>query len=109
MTIYVGETIDVIAQAVDPLTGASIIDAVGAVLFYAPGKNPSKVPADRTPDFGPISMSYQADIINNGSSVTGAYVAFQDTTGWVAGKWSYKVTLTSSYDTWEYGTFTLVA
>ena len=107
MTIFVGEAITVVCAAVNPLNGGTVIsDAVGQVEFYVPGKAPKPVPADRVADFGPVAAQFDATVINKDGSL-GAYVAYVDTTGWVPGKWSYKVTLTGSYDTWEYGQFAL--
>lgn len=108
MTIYVGETLTIIGAAVNPVTGLVIADATGEVEFYAPPKNPAKVPADRTLDEGPFPVTYSATVVNK-DGTTGAYVGYVVTTGWAPGKWTYKVTLTGTFDTWEYGSFTLVA
>ncbi len=106
MTIFVGEAITIVCAAINPLVGTIISDAQGQVEFYAPGKAPKTTPADRTPDNGPVPVQFDATVINKDGSL-GAYVAYVDTAGWLPGKWSYKVTLTGSYDTWEYGTFAL--
>lgn len=106
MTIFVGEAVTIVCAAINPLTATVISDATGQVDFYAPGKTPKTVPADRTPDHGPFPSLFDASVLNKDGSL-GAYVAYVDTTGWTAGKWSYKVTLTGSYDTWEYGQFAL--
>lgn len=107
MTIYVGEAITIVGAAYNPVLGAVISDAQGQVEFYAPPKNPAKVPADRTADAGPFNMQFIATVTNKDGTL-GAYVGYADTTGWLPGKWSYKVTLSGSFDSWEYGTFTLV-
>ena len=38
-------------RAVDPLTLEVIKDAVGVAYLFAPPKNPSTSPSDRTPDY----------------------------------------------------------
>lgn len=108
MAIYVGESVTVIAAAVNPVSGAVISDATGVAEFYAPGKNPAKTPADRTPDAGPVPLVFDATVSNKDGTV-GAYVGYVETTGWAAGKWTFKATLSGSYDTWEYGSFSLSA
>lgn len=108
MVIYVGEAVTIVGAAYNPVAGAVIADAIAQVEFYAPGKNPAKVPADRVVDHGPRPMTFIATVVNKDHTV-GAYVGYADTTGWVPGKWSYKVTLTGSYESWEYANFTLVA
>lgn len=101
MPLYAGEAVVIKASALDPVKGEMITDAAGEVLLYAPPKNPKAVPADRVHDGDPIPMTYEAEIER--------YVAYVDTTGFAAGKWFYKVTLTGLYDTWEFGSFTLKA
>ena len=108
MAIYVGEVVTLIAAALNPVNQTVISDAVGAAEFYAPGKNPAKVPADRVRDRGPVPLVFNSTVINKDGTV-GAYVGFADTAGWAPGKWSFKATITGSYSTWEYGSFVLVA
>lgn len=108
MTIYVGESVTILVAAVNPVTNVVIADATGRAEFYAPPKNPAKVPADRVVDHGPVTLTFNAAVANKDGSL-GAYVGFVDTSGWLPGKWSFKATLTGSYDTWEFGTFNLVA
>lgn len=108
MAIYSGEGITVIMAAVNPVTGAVIGTGDASVAFYAPGKNPKTVVADRTPDEGPFAMSFDATIANK-DGTSGAWVAYVDTTGWDAGKWSYKAELTGAFSSWEYGSFKLGA
>lgn len=108
MTVYVGEAVTIVGAAFNPVASVVISDAVAQVEFYAPGKNPAKVPADRTADHGPVPMLFVSTVINKDGTV-GAYVGYADTTGWLPGKWSYRVTLTGSFDSWEYSNFTLVA
>jgi hypothetical protein len=105
---YVGETISVISQATDPARGTPITDAAAEVEFYAPGKNPAKVVDDRTADKGPFTMAYD-DTVKNPDGSFGAYVAEVPTTGWADGKWAFKVTLSGSYDSWEYSSVKLEA
>lgn len=105
--MYAGQAITVVAQATDPKHNAQITDALSHVDFFAPGKNPAKVPSDRTVvDEGPFPMTWDATIVNKDGTL-GAYVAYVDTTDWPPGKWTYRVTLEGSYDAWAYGTVKL--
>ena len=108
MAIYVGEVVTLIAAALNPVNQRVITDATAAAEFYAPGKNPAKVPADRVRDHGPVPLTFDPAVVNKDGSV-GAYVGYTETVGWTPGKWWFKATLTGSYDTWEYGSFTLSA
>lgn len=99
MTLYVGEAVTIKATATDPAKKQPITDATAVVDFYAPGKNPKLVVEDRVTDKDQVTMAYDAD--------AAAYLGYVDTTGWEPGKWSVKVTLSGSYDSWEYGSFTL--
>lgn len=108
MAIYVGEVVTIICAALNPVNGTVISNATGTAEFYAPGKNPARVPADRVLDEGPVPLTFDATVTNKDGSL-GAYVGYVETTGWGPGKWTFKATLTGSYDTWEYGTFTLAA
>lgn len=103
MANYVGETLAIQAQVVDPFTEQPIEGLVGTVEFYPPGLNPKENPADRTPIATTAPMTWDA--------AASAYVAFVTTAGadWTAGKWTYRASLTGAFTTWEYGTFTLKA
>lgn len=101
MTLYVGEAVTIRATATNPITKAVISDAVAVADFYAPGKNPKLNPADRIIDKPQVSLVYDP--------AAGSYLGYVDTTGWVEGRWSFKVTLSGSYDSWEYGSFALKA
>lgn len=108
MILYTGENISITAQAIDPITGNPINDATVVVDFFAPGKVPAKVPGDRTVDHGPISMTWDTDVVNK-DGTTGAYQAWVSTSSWPAGKWSYRVTISSLNTSWQYGSFKLTA
>lgn len=108
MAIYVGEGITVVCAAKNPVTQTAITDAIAVVEFYAPGKNPAKVTTDRTVDEGPFAMTYDETVVNS-DGTKGAYIAFVDTTGWVAGKWTYRCVLAGAYESWEYATVRLDA
>lgn len=108
MAIFVGEGVTIVCAASDPATQQPITTATASVDFFAPGKNPISVPGDRTPDHGPFDMTYDATVVNK-DGTKGAYIASIDTTGWAAGKWSYRVTLSDALDAWEYSTVTLKA
>lgn len=99
MTLYVGEAVTVKAVATDPIRNVPITDATAEVEFYAPPKNPKANPEDRTRDGDTVTLTYDVD--------AGCYLGYADTTGWEPGKWAFKVTLSGSYDSWEYGSFTL--
>lgn len=99
MPLYVGEAVTIKATATDPLRNTLISDASAVADFYGPGKDPKGNPADRTADKEQITLLWDAAL--------GVYLGYVDTTDWDPGKWSYKVTLTGEYDSWEYGTFTL--
>lgn len=114
MASFLGESVGVKADPRDPFTGAKLTAAGGYeayVDFFAPGKAPKTVPADRVaPDVANVAMTYNATIVNEKDSSVGAWVLYQPTEGapWVAGKWWFRVTVTSSsYDNWEYSSFVL--
>lgn len=101
MAIYVGEAVAVRAQATNPFTKAPIIDLTGVAEFYAPGRDPKKVPADRATPDDSVSVAYDA-------SAEG-YLAFWPTAGKDPGKWTVRIHLTGGdYDNFEFGTVTLV-
>jgi hypothetical protein len=108
MAIYAGEGMVVVCQATDPATTVAITDATAQVDFFAPGKNPISTVADRVVDRGPFDMTYDPTVVNKDGS-KGAYTASIDTTGWVAGKWTYRVTISDVLDSWEFSTVTLKA
>lgn len=108
MAIFVGEGITIVCQATDPATDTAITTTPAAVEFFAPGKNPVSTPGDRTVDEGPFTMSFNPAVVNK-DGTTGAYECFIDTTGWAPGKWTYRVTLTGAFASWEYATVTLKA
>lgn len=110
MALYVGEGIAFAVVVTDPLTEEAIIDNSVTVTLdlYSPPKNPSTTPADRTPDDGPHTMSFDADVVNT-DGTSGAWVVTVDSTGFDAGKWWYKVNITGAYSAWSYGSFKLVA
>lgn len=108
MTIYVGEGVTIICYAKNPIDDTVISVDTAQVTFYAPGKNPAKVPADRTADKGPFTLSFN-DAVDNADGSKGAYVGVVDTTGWDPGKWSYRVELSDALNSWEYASFKLEA
>lgn len=109
MAIYVGEGVVLTLVVTDPLLDTPITSGITVTLnFYAPGKNPSTTPADRTADEGPLSMTYDSSVVN-ADSTTGAWKVTADTTGWAAGKWWYQAEVAGAYNAWVYGSFKLVA
>lgn len=101
MAIYVGETLTIVAHAIDPLRSQSITDAQASVEFFAPTKDPKNVPADRAAPDRTASMTFDTEVQR--------YLAYVETGGWEPGRWSYRVLLAGAYDTWEYGSVTLKA
>jgi hypothetical protein len=113
MTIFVGESLTFKVAATSPVDGHSITDAAVTVEFYAPGLNPATTLADRVTTGANLVLTYSS--LATGPTyekdrVLGAYVGHRVTTGMAAGKWSYRAHIQSStYDSWEYGTFVLKA
>lgn len=107
MASYVGESIGVRGTATDPFSGAALTgpDYSASADFWVPGGNPRTDESLRaTPDVTNVAMAWD--------SALGAFVAYvqTDVAPWVAGKWSYRVTITGvNYTNWEYGTFSLKA
>lgn len=105
MAIYAGETIRIKVKALDPETGSPLDPAPNSAevsFWHQDTGDPSKNPAVRdTPDHGPYSMVYDAEL--------DAFVLYQTTDGatpWQAGKWYYQAKVTgASYETWEYANF----
>lgn len=100
---YVGETLTCRMRGTDPVTKKIITDAAGTAYFYAPPKNPSVNPGDRTPD-QTITLTYD--------STSRYYLANFSTVGWVAGTWWVQTALVGgagNYDAWIYISFTLSA
>lgn len=109
MAIYVGEGVVITLVVTDPLLDIPITSGITVALtFYSPPKNPSTTPADRTPDHGPVSMTFDSTVVN-ADSTTGAWKATVDTTGWEAGKTWYQAEVSGAYNAWIYGSFKLVA
>lgn len=104
MTIYVGEAVRIRSVITDPDTGEVIGDPAPSsvvVSFWSPGRNPIRNASIRNaPDKGPFTLDFRVDEKD--------WVAYVDTTGWAAGKWSFRVTVTRSGRlNWEYATLTL--
>lgn len=105
MALYVGEAVRISAEALDP-DGRSPLDPPplsAHVEFWAPGRNPVRDPDVRgTPDVAAQPLTRD--------DVTGVWALYQSTDGapWVAGKWTYRVTVVgSAYENWEYASFSL--
>lgn len=102
-TIYVGQTLTARCRATDPVTGSIISDAVGTANFYAPPKNPSVNPGDRTADHT-VSLVFD--------TASQFYLASVPTVGWSAGTWWVQFVVAGgakNYDAWEYVSFPLTA
>lgn len=103
MDIYAGETITVQVRGTDPVTREIITDAAGTVNFYAPPKNPSVNPGDRTPDHTAVATF---------DPVSRFYLATASTTGWSGGTWWVQGALVggaNSYNAFTYYSFPLKA
>lgn len=107
MTLYVGDTVAVSTVVLPPFGSVPIIDGISVLVeFYAPGKDPKNVPADRsTPDFSATAL-YDATAINKDGSL-GAFVAYRESVDWPAGRWSFRTTVTGAYSNVEFGSFNI--
>lgn len=101
---YVGETLTCRVRATDPVTQSIIVDAAGTAYFFAPPKNPSTTPGDRTsPDFT-LPLTYDP--------VSRYYLASFSTVAWAAGTWWVQPVIAGGaggYDAWDYFSFPLTA
>lgn len=105
MTLYVGEAVRIRTVVIDPDTGNVLTPPPTSVIveFWGPGKNPIKDASVRgAPDKGSYPLDYRIDEQD--------FVYYADTTGWTAGKWTYRVTVSRSnpsHTNWEYATLVL--
>ena len=112
MTLYVGDTVQIVAVAYDPLRKAYISDATVHVDVFALGKDPANKPADRVNPQGPdvvLTWSSAVEIVISGTKYTGAYVGQVDTaSGFVSGRHIYRVRATGTVNpNSEYAAFVL--
>lgn len=100
--LYVGKSLSVTASAFNPVTKLPITGGTCTVDFFAPPKDPKDNPSDRTVDHT-VTASFD--------SGQNAYIATISTTGWVAGKWFYRTTITDAFSNVDfvYDTFILKA
>lgn len=92
---HVGETVRLRAKATDPETFEVLPEGTAQVEWWAPG-------ADRTGDPASVTtpMSWR--------TAEQDYVVYQQTDGWVPGRWTYKVTVTGTqYSNVRISTITL--
>lgn len=110
MTLFVGDTVAIKVDLLDPFSGAPLTGYTVTLDLYAPPKNPKSDPSVRgTPDVSGITAAYDATVENSAGTL-GAYVAYVATTSLAAGKWWYRVTANgSTYHDTEYGNFRLTA
>lgn len=102
MVLYVGETVTIKVVATDPVRGGALIsDATVTVERFAVDTDPKNDPAARTVVGVAVNAQWSAD--------AGAYLATIDTNGFAPGKHPYRAMLGGTYDSWEYGSFTLKA
>ena len=100
--LYVGEDISCLVSATDPTnSSAEIVDLDCNVEFFAPGKQPKSVPADRIAPDHTESLSY-----DSGRS---GYYGLVSTAGWADGTWSFRVVLSGTRTNWAFGTFRIKA
>lgn len=101
---YSGETLTCRVRATDPVTKAIITDAAGTAYFFAPPKNPSTTPADRSSPDHTVALTFEP--------VSRYYLANFDTTGWAAGIWWCRAVVaggSAGYDAWDYVSFEVQA
>jgi hypothetical protein len=100
--LRVGKSLSVTASAFDPVTKYPITGGTCTVDFFAPPKDPDDNPSDRTVDH---------TVTGTFDSGQNAYIATISTTGWPAGKWFYRTTITDSNGNVDfvYDTFILKA
>lgn len=110
MPNYVGDTIAVKIDLLDPLTEEVLTGYTVTLDLYAPPKTPKTDPSARTsPDVAGVVAFYDATVENSAGTL-GAYVGYVDTTGFVSGTWAFRVTASGPvYHDTEYGTFRLAA
>lgn len=100
--LFVGETIACLVVATDPsLNDQAVVDATCEVDFYAPPKNPKTNVEDRIADHGPVTLTYDNARLG--------YFGTVETSGWAAGTWWFKVTLSASRINWAFGSFKIKA
>lgn len=99
---YVGQSLNANIAAFDRATKLAITGGTCTVDFFAPPKDPEDNPADRV-----VDHTYTATF----DTGLNAYTLNFPTTGWTAGVWTARVTLTdaSSNVDFIYETFTLKA
>jgi hypothetical protein len=98
-----GERVLITVRASDPLTQLQPEDATGTAYLFAPPKNPSTTPADRTPDFT-ISLTFD--------ETTRLYTGYWDSTGAAGGTWWCQGKISGgvgNYLNWAYQAFPMVA
>jgi hypothetical protein len=104
MTLFVGMNIDLKVRGTDGLTRNIITDASCTINLFAPPKNPSINPLDRTSPDVVVTATYD--------SVSRYYLATVSTGGWSPGTWWMQGVLSGgaeNYEAWDYASFTLVA
>jgi len=98
-----GELLTIKVRPVDPVTSLIPEDATATAYLFAPPKNPSLNPGDRTPD-ATIPLTFD--------TATRFYLGTWDSTGAQAGTWWCQGKVTGGaggYDNWAYQAFPLDA
>lgn len=101
--LYSGATLTFKVRGLDPVTLYVITDAVCTVNAYAPPKNPSVNPGDRTADFTFTAVYDPASRF---------YLVQAPTAGWAPGTWWLQALLAggaANYNAWSYASFPLLA
>src|SRR3954465_102213 len=103
MALYSGDTVAVKVDMQDPFTLEILTGYTVTLDLYSPGRNPkTDLTVRNTPDASGLPAPYD--------TVRGAYIGYVDTTGFIAGTWSYRVVATGPvYHDTEFGTFRLSA
>lgn len=102
MVLYLGEAVKIVASASDPESGAPLDPPPSSAFvdFWGPGVNRRT----ESPTISRVSMTYRTG--------TKDFVLVQNTAPmvdprWIAGKWTYRVTMVGLFSNFEYATFTL--
>lgn len=110
MALYVGDTVAVRVDLLDPFTNEALTGYTVTLDLYAPGKAPKTDPSVRgTPDVAGVVAFYDATVENSAGSL-GTYIGYVDTDSFESGTWSFRATASGPvYQDTEYGTFRLAA
>jgi hypothetical protein len=104
VSLYTGMNIDLKVRGTDGFTKNIIMDANCTINLFAPPKNPSINPLDRTSPDEIVTATYDP--------VSRYYLATVSSVGWVPGAWWMQGVLSGgseNYNAWDFYSFTLLA